>query len=78
MTIELLRFGIVREIINVNSVELKEGSNVGDLRKKLLDLYPDLSALRSLAIAVNEEYKTDAYSFCLGDEVALIPPVSGG
>jgi molybdopterin synthase sulfur carrier subunit len=40
--------------------------------------FPALAALRSLAVAVNGQYADAATSIQPGDEVALIPPVSGG
>jgi molybdopterin converting factor small subunit len=33
---------------------------------------------RSLAVAVNREYASQAAVLCDDDEVALLPPVSGG
>ena len=33
---------------------------------------------RSLAVAVNREYSSLVEVLCEGDEVALLPPVSGG
>jgi molybdopterin converting factor small subunit len=54
------------------------GSSVGDLRNQLHATYPDLKKLNSLFIAINLEYAADEYLLTEKDEVALIPPVSGG
>jgi molybdopterin synthase sulfur carrier subunit len=40
--------------------------------------YPALEKLRSLFIAVNQQYAEDNQSINETDEIALIPPVSGG
>ena len=55
-----------------------QGQTVAALRKELEDKHPALKGLRSLFIAVNGEYAEDAQSINANDEIALIPPVSGG
>lgn len=61
------------------TVELPEGASVGDLREKLGGDIPRLASfLPSLVCAVNEEYRLPEYPLNDGDEVALIPPISGG
>ena len=59
-------------------MELPEGSNVGQLKNELCNRFPDFQKLKSLAIAVNEEYQTDDFGLSERDEVVIIPPVSGG
>jgi molybdopterin converting factor subunit 1 len=80
MRINLLTFGATREIIKSSelSLELADDSDVNRLRLQLNQDYPELVALNSLFIAVNEEYADGAHVLHDGDEVALIPPVSGG
>jgi molybdopterin converting factor small subunit len=51
---------------------------MGDLLRILTDRYPALSKLSSLTIAVNGEYSQPHTIINSGDEVAIIPPVSGG
>ena len=51
---------------------------VGDLKKLLMDQYPSLRELSSLAMAVNQSYARDNDPVNESDEIALIPPVSGG
>jgi sulfur-carrier protein len=72
-------FGITKEILNGGEkiVEVR-GQTVADLREQLLKNYPALASLRSLMIAVNNVYAEDTTSLQEGDEIALIPPVSGG
>lgn len=80
MNLEVLLFGITRDIIGGNSFKapLTAGENVGDLKEYLFKNYPRLKELRSLLIAVNNEYAEDDVALSAHDEVALIPPVSGG
>lgn len=54
------------------------GTSVGDLRKSLSMRYPQLDKLNSVFIAVNQEYAPDEKVLSEKDEIALIPPVSGG
>jgi molybdopterin synthase sulfur carrier subunit len=51
---------------------------VKDLRDALLSLYPSLKDLNSLMIAVNNAYAEEDVTLSEADEIALIPPVSGG
>ena len=49
------------------------------LKKLLFVQYPDLQPLeKTLSFAVNTEYADDSVKLRSGDEVAFIPPVSGG
>jgi molybdopterin synthase sulfur carrier subunit len=79
-TLKIKAFGITRDILGGREVELKlkEGGTVGDLRSQLASAYPDVLQLKSLFIAVNSEYADDHVVLSDTDEVALIPPVSGG
>ena len=72
-------FGISRDILGGREVELEmNGNSVGDLRKTLSSQFPKLDKLNSLFIAVNQEYAADDKTILVSDEIALIPPVSGG
>ena len=60
-------------------LELPVGASVGDLARSLVRRYPRLpQAAESLVVAVNQEYQAHDHVLGDGDEVALIPPVSGG
>ena len=80
MTLEILTFGIARDIIGSSflTIEMTEGTTVNDLKRQILALYPRFIALSSLMIAVNAEYGNETMVLHKGDEIALIPPVSGG
>ncbi|MDL5048007.1 MoaD/ThiS family protein [Oscillatoria amoena NRMC-F 0135] len=73
-------FGISRDIIGTRELimEFPEGHTVGDLKAGLMDSYPRLQNLNSLFVALNSEYAEDNQALREGDEIALIPPVSGG
>lgn len=79
MILKIKTFGITRDILGGREVELVlSGNSVGDLRNQLNSTYPDLKKLNSLFIAINLEYAADEHLLSEKDEVALIPPVSGG
>ena len=80
MNINILAFGIAKDIINGSmlGMEIQDGMTVGDLKVKLISQFPDFEKLRSLAIAVNEEYQEDDFVLSEKDEIVIIPPVSGG
>ena len=79
----VLLFGVTRDIVGNGSLSIpdaKAGSldTVGELKAYLHDKYPHLRAISSLAVAVNKAYARDADPIGSLDEIALIPPVSGG
>lgn len=79
MILKIKTFGITRDILGGREVELVlNGNSVADLRNQLNSTYPDLKKLNSLFIAINLEYAADEHVLTEKDEVALIPPVSGG
>ncbi|MFQ5873558.1 MAG: molybdopterin converting factor subunit 1 [Dehalococcoidia bacterium] len=60
-------------------VDLEEGATAGDLVWRLGDEHDGLLLdIASLVVAVNGEYVPLSHPLREGDEVALIPPVSGG
>jgi molybdopterin converting factor subunit 1 len=80
MIINILAFGIAKEIFENASVniELEDEFNIGHLKLLLEEKYPALKKLGSYMIAVNNEYAGDKIIINAKDEIALIPPVSGG
>lgn len=78
--IKVLAFGISREILGdrVLEIQLNNGHTVADLRAHLASKYPGILGLKSLFIAVNNEYASDGQVLDEADEIAIIPPVSGG
>ncbi|WP_080056961.1 MoaD/ThiS family protein [Spirosoma aerolatum] len=79
-SVSVLLFGITRDLTGQSSVSvsLLEEARVGDLLTQLHRQYPQLAAIRSLLVAVNGEYAETDQILTPNDEVALIPPVSGG
>lgn len=72
-------FGITKDILGSRENTLQaELQTVGELRQFLVAQYPQLAGLRSLFIAVNGNYAEDETILAETDEIALIPPVSGG
>jgi molybdopterin synthase sulfur carrier subunit len=80
MHIKILTFGIAREICGGPSfqIELPEPTTAGELQQRLSEQFPRLADLASFLLAVNEEFAETDTRIHAGDEVAIIPPVSGG
>ncbi len=79
MKCRIKTFGIARDILGSKELVLEiNGSTVMDLRNDLAKQYPTLESLKSLFIAVNQSYAQDDTVLKETDEIALIPPVSGG
>jgi molybdopterin converting factor subunit 1 len=79
--VEVLLFGAAADRAGTRKVELEieEGSTLAEVWPLLAERYPDLSAMRdTLAFAVNGEYARMDGRVGPGDEVAVLPPVSGG
>ncbi|MFH6605045.1 MoaD/ThiS family protein [Maribacter algicola] len=79
---ELLLFGIAKDIVGRSSIDLPskgvQPRSVAELKELLIADYPDFSKLSSFAVAVNSEYAGDDVTLGQDDEIAIIPPVSGG
>jgi molybdopterin synthase sulfur carrier subunit len=80
MKVNVLAFGIARDIMggSMVGVEVPNACSIGVLKELLTNSYPALTRLSSFAIAVNGEYAMPDRAIKSGDEVAIIPPVSGG
>jgi molybdopterin synthase sulfur carrier subunit len=80
MKCRIRAFGISRDIIGQRDLllDLPQVKSAGDLKEYLYASYPGLANLKSLFIALNNEYAEDGAMLKDGDEIALIPPVSGG
>jgi len=80
MTVLVLLFGISRDIVGSKSIQIDfEGEVcVKDLMDKMKKNYPKFEELSSLLVAVNDEYASDDTVLSGNEEIALIPPVSGG
>ena len=81
MTINFLFFASLAEAAKTDRAQLSmpDNTTVGDALSVLFEAYPALKPMRAgLATAVNHEYVDSRYCLKDGDELALIPPVSGG
>ena len=76
MEVTVLLFAMLRERAGARqiTIELPDGARVRDALDSLGDLAADLP----LVMAVNREYAPEDHVLDPGDELALIPPVSGG
>ena len=81
MKLNILVFGAAQDIIGNRKLDLdvdNEISTVGQLKAQLVGTYPKLAELTSLLLAVNSEYAPDDTKLQEHDEIAIIPPTSGG
>lgn len=87
MRVRVLYFGVLKERSGAaeEPLELSDGATVGELVRVLRERSSNSamasgleSVWQSLAVAVNREYATADAVLSDGDEVALLPPVSGG
>src|SRR5580704_12866164 len=81
MRVRVLFFGQLKEITGVEQedAELSDGACVEDLFERYGRRFPQLAAFRSsVAASVNQEYAGWRAPLVSGDEVAFLPPVSGG
>jgi len=80
MKVNILAFGIVKEIFqrSVIEIDLDGTPTISNLKSELEKNYPRLSQIASYMIAVNDEYATTDLIIDSKDEIAIIPPVSGG
>ena len=74
-------FASARDAVGRRELELEvpEGLTAGDLLQRLISDYPRLAGhAQTMMLAVNESYVEAGQALQPGDEVAFIPPVSGG
>jgi len=79
MEVNVLAFGIAKEIFRTNHLVVEfDGSTSEDLKNSLEKQFPRLKRLPTYLLAVNSEYAVDETEINSNDEIAIIPPVSGG
>jgi MoaE-MoaD fusion protein len=81
MQVRVLFFGRLKDIVGAKeeSAELTEGARVEDLFARYGRRFPELAAFRASVVAsVNQEFAEWRAPLASGDEVAFLPPVSGG
>ena len=81
MRVTVRLFARLRDIAGAAELarELAPGATIGDLWRALADEFPELGPYeRSISSAVNADYARMDHVLRSGDEVAFLPPVSGG
>jgi molybdopterin converting factor subunit 1 len=79
--IRVLFFGVLRDITGQreDSLELPEGGRLGSVFEHYAGRFPRLRGMAaSVVLALNQEFSTPSAPLTDGDEVAFLPPVSGG
>jgi molybdopterin converting factor subunit 1 len=81
MQVRVLFFGRLKDIVGrtEEQAELSEGARVEDLFERYGRTFPELAKFRASVVAsVNQEFAEWRAPLASGDEVAFLPPVSGG
>lgn len=81
MIVRVRLFAVAKQAAGTEALELSvaEGAVVADVRRALVERVPSLADVaRHLMFAVNADYATDSVVVRETDEIACIPPVSGG
>jgi molybdopterin synthase catalytic subunit len=81
MRIKVLFFGLLKDVCGAgdDTFDAPAGANAGAVFDHYAAKFPALGAMAaSIVIARNQEFTTRAELLAEGDEVALLPPVSGG
>jgi MoaE-MoaD fusion protein len=83
MRVQVILFGVLKEWLGPSgaAIELPDGASVGLLLDRVRGTLPagaPEQILRGIAVSVNAEYAHPAQILHDGDEVGLLPPVSGG
>lgn len=81
MKIEVKLFAAARQAVDQELVEIElgDGATITDLKNELVKQFPQFESMRDhLLVAVDAEYAKEDQVLVPGQEIALIPPVSGG
>jgi molybdopterin synthase catalytic subunit len=81
MKLKVLFFGVTHDLTGRTGevIDLPDGESLDTLRRVCESRFPKLSGIRdSLLLAVNQEIASGPTILREGDEVAFMPPVSGG
>ena len=82
MRVQLLPFGVLKDAMDAGPFEVPVHATVGDLLASLGEQLRDEPGVRQLlariAVSVNAEYARPDQFLREGDQVGLLPPVSGG
>ena len=81
MRVRVLLFGQLKDIVGrqEDSLDLQPGASLSAVMAHYAELYPKFQGLNSsIACSINQEYAQVSAALKEGDEVGLLPPVSGG
>lgn len=81
MRVKVLFFGMLKDLAgtSVDTIEMPSHSTVRDVLRHYESRIPQLrTVMASLAMAVNQQYASAETALSPDDEIALLPPVSGG
>lgn len=81
MKVKLLLFASLKDIAGRRDLEMEldDGSTLQHVTEKLASLYPEIGRMQnSVRIAINQEFADENISLNNGDEIAFLPPMSGG
>ncbi|WP_246535362.1 MoaD/ThiS family protein [Litoribacter ruber] len=76
-TIKIMAFGVIAEKLGQAELKIEQPQNISELRETLLNTYPQLASLK-FTIALNKQVVSEDKAIGPDDEVALLPPFSGG
>jgi sulfur-carrier protein len=81
MRVTVRLFARLRDITGAVELErdVAPGATIGTVWRQLVGEFPDLASYeRSISSAVNADYARMDHAVADGDEIAFLPPVSGG
>ena len=81
MRIRVLFFGLIRDVVGAreDSLDVPDGSRLESVFNHYAERFPRLREMASSTVlALNQQFSAPAAPLAEGDEVALLPPVSGG
>jgi len=79
--IKVLFFGVIRDVVGLreDSLEVPNGGSLGSVFEHYAARFPRLREMAaSTVLALNQQFSSPAAPVAEGDEVAFLPPVSGG
>ena len=79
--IRVLFFGVIRDVVGLreDSLEVADGGTLGSVFEHYAGRFPRLREMAaSTVLALNQQFSSPSAPLAEGDEVALLPPVSGG